>query len=228
MSEIEILIRREIQWMAQGNLDDADLASIVIAKSRSRRIRRIVAICLFALVVSAASILGYIGLSNVVNSRQASNAVLSSSLDSSTKPTVLSENNSSPSAQISEIISDYPVKWEQSIGDLGAISKAANIGDTLGGLTAQKLIVEWSLCHVGNCPTTWTLQVMNKTEDIISVAPSLMVYIDNAPLINSSRPLTLIPNAKANLVFSFPELVDITNVNNKASWQWNWFLTVAR
>ena len=118
--------------------------------------------------------------------------------------------------------------WEQSIGDLSAISKAAGIGDTLGGLTAQKLTVNWSRCQVGKCPTTWTLAVVNKTEDIISVAPSLMVYVDHAPLISSSRPLTVIPGAKVNLVFSFPEFADITNVDNKATWQWNWFLTVAR
>ena len=29
-------------------------------------------------------------------------------------------------------------------------------------------------------------------------------------------------------LFSFPEFKDITNVGDIATWQWNWFLTVAR
>jgi len=55
-----------------------------------------------------------------------------------------------------------------------------------------------------------------------------MVYVDHQPLISTSRPLTVFPGAKANLVFSFPELADMKNVGDKASWQWNWFLTAAR
>lgn len=228
MSDVEPLIRRELQWMAHGVLEDKDLASIIIAKARKRRVRRVFLLALFTIAISAISILGYIGVSNLLDSGTGSTTDLSSSVETDSASTSPAENTSSPTAQIRGVISDYPVTWEQSIGDLSAISKAAGIGDTLGGLTAQKLTVNWSRCQVGKCPTTWTLAVVNKTEDIISVAPSLMVYLDHAPLISSSRPLTVIPGAKVNLVFSFPEFADITNVDNKATWQWNWFLTVAR
>lgn len=228
MSDVEPLIRRELQWMAQGVLEDKDLASVIIAKARKRRIRRVFLLALFTVSVSVLSIVGYIGISNLLNSGTGSRAELSSSVDTGSDSTTPSENTSSPTAQIQEVISDYPVTWEQSIGDLSAISKAAGIGDTLGGLTSQKLTVKWSRCRVGKCPTTWTLTVLNKTEDIISVTPSLMVYVDHAPLISSSRPLTVIPGAKADLVFSFPEFADITNVDDRATWQWNWFLTAAR
>jgi len=229
MSDVEPLIRRELQWMAHGVLDDKDLASIIIARSRKRRLRRVLLLILFGFFVSAISIVGYIGVSNILSSDP---AVISADGNTTVDPDngdpTPTESSAGSGAQIQAVISDYPVTWEESIGDLGAISKAAGIGDTLGGLTAQKLTVEWSRCRVGKCPTTWTLVVTNKTEDIISVAPSLMVYVDHAPLVSSSRPLSVIPGAKVNLVFSFPELADITNVGNKATWQWNWFLTVAR
>lgn len=225
MSDVEPLIRRELQWMAHGVLEDKDLASIIIAKSRKRRIRRIMRQVLFAVAVSVLSIGAYEGVSNYLNTGTSD---VSSEVISGGNSTTPSENSSSQGAQKSGVISDYPVTWEQSIGDLSAISKAASVGDTLGGLTAQKLTVEWTKCRVGKCPTTWTLAVANKTEDIISVAPSLMVYVDHAPLISSSRPLTVFPGALVNLVFSFPEFADISNVDNTATWQWNWFLTVAR
>ena len=225
MSDVEPLIRRELQWMAHGVLEDMDLASIIIAKSRKRRIRRIVRQVLFAVAVSVLSIGAYEGVSNYLNTGTSD---VSSEVISGGASTTPSENSSSQGAQNKGVISDYPLTWEQSIGDLSAISKAASVGDTLGGLTAQKLTVEWTKCRVGKCPTTWTLAVANKTEDIISVAPSLMVYVDHAPLISSSRPLTVFPGALVNLVFSFPEFADISNVDNKATWQWNWFLTVAR
>ena len=228
MSDVEPLIRRELQWMAHGVLEDKDLASIIIAKSRKRRIRRIMRQVLFAVAVSVLSIGAYEGVSNLLNRDAKSTTELSSSNSPGANSSTPSENSSSQGAQNKGVISDYPLMWEQSIGDLSAISKAASVGDTLGGLTAQKLTVEWTKCRVGKCPTTWTLAVANKTEDIISVAPSLMVYVDHAPLISSSRPLTVFPGALVNLVFSFPEFADISNVDNKATWQWNWFLTVAR
>ena len=228
MSDVEPLIRRELQWMAHGVLEDMDLASIIIAKSRKRRLRRIVRQVLFAIAVSVISIGSYEAVSNLLNRDAKSTSELSSSNSPGANSSTPSENTSSQSAQKMGVISDYPVTWEQSIGDLSAISKAAGIGDTLGGLTAQRLTVEWSRCQVGHCPTNWTLAVVNNTEDIISVAPSLMVYVDHAPLMSSSRPLTVFPGALVNLVFSFPEFAQITNVDNKATWQWNWFLTVAR
>jgi len=234
MSDVEPLIRRELQWMALGTLEDKDLASIIIAKSRRRRLRRLAAFFGFALVVSAISIQGYILITNIRNAESISTASTSSntyensSVEPTADPTAPTQNTSPTGAQIRGVISDYPVTWEESIGDLSAISRAAGLGDTLGGLTAQGLYVTWSKCRVGMCPTTWTLSARNKTGDIIFVAPSLMVYVDHAPLISSSRPLSVVPGGNVNLVFTFPEFKDITNVEDKATWQWNWFLTVAR
>ena len=233
MSDVEPLIRRELQWMALGTLDDKDLAAIIIAKSRRRRWRRLVSIALFTLAVSTISIEGFVLANNLLNSKSTSSSTSSgtyenSSIEPSNDPVAPTQNSSSTGAQIRGVISDYPVTWEESIGDLSAISKAAGLGDTLGGLTAQGLHVTWTKCRVGMCPTTWTLSAKNKTEDIIFVAPSLMVYVDHAPLISSSRPLSVIPGGNVNLVFTFPELKDMTNVEDKATWQWNWFLTVAR
>ena len=210
MSDVEPLIRRELQWMALGTLEDKDLASIIIAKSRRRRLRRLASMLVFGLSISVISIQGYL------------------SVEPTNEPVAPTQNSSPTGAQIRGVISDYPVTWEESIGDLSAISKAAGLGDTLGGLTAQGLYVTWSKCRVGVCPTTWTLSARNKTEDIIFVAPSLMVYVDHSPLVSSSRPLSVVPGSNVNLVFSFPELKDMTNVDDKATWQWNWFLTVAR
>ena len=233
MSDVEPLIRRELQWMALGTLEDKDLASIIIAKSRRRRLRRLASMCGFALVVSAVSIQGYLLVNNLSNSESTTTSTSSgtyenSSVEPTSEPVAPTKDSSPKGAQIRGVISDYPVTWEESIGDLSAISKAGGLGDTLGGLTAQGLYVTWTNCRVGKCPTTWTLSARNKTEDIIFVAPSLMVYVDNSPLVSSSRPLSVVPGGNVNLVFSFPEFKDMTNVGNKATWQWNWFLTVAR
>ena len=229
MSDVEPLIRRELQWMALSALEDKDLAAIIIAKSRRRRLRNLITKFVFAVVVSVSSIQGYIIINNLVNSDSPTNqSYQSSSVEVIEDPVAPTQNTSPSGAQIQGVISDYPVTWEESVGDLSAISKAAGIGDTLGGLTAQGLFVNWTKCAVGVCPTTWRLSAVNKTEDIIFVAPSLMVYVDNSPLVSSSRPLSVVPGGKVNLVFSFPELKDLTNVGNKATWQWNWFLTVAR
>jgi hypothetical protein len=229
MSDVEPLIRRELQWMALSSLEDKDLAAIIIAKSRRRKLRNLLTKTLFAVVVSVISIQGYIAINNLLNSETtASQPIENSSVDITEDPAVPTQNTSPNGAQIKGVISDYPVTWEESVGDLGAISKAAGIGDTLGGLTAQGLFVNWTKCAVGVCPTTWRLSATNKTGDIIFVAPSLMVYVDNAPLVSASRPLSVVPGGNVNLVFSFPEIKDLTNVGDKATWQWNWFLTVAR
>jgi hypothetical protein len=229
MSDVEPLIRRELQWMALSSLEDKDLASIIIAKSRRRKLRNLVSKLVFGLAVSVISIQGYILVGNLVNSDTSVNETYqNSSVEVTEDPAAPTQNTEPKGAQIQGVISDYPVTWEESVGDLGAISKAAGIGDTLGGLTAQGLFVNWTKCAVDVCPTTWRLSAINKTEDIIFVAPSLMVYVDNSPLVSSSRPLSVVPGGKVNLVFSFPELKDMTNVGDKATWQWNWFLTVAR
>jgi len=236
MSDVEPLIRRELQWMALGTLEDKDLASIIIAKSRRRRLRRLASMLIFGLSISVISIQGYVLANNLLipesttssTSTTSSDTYGNSSVEPTSEPVAPTQNSSPTGAQIRGVISDYPVTWEESIGDLSAISKAAGLGDTLGGLTAQGLYVTWSKCRVGMCPTTWTLSARNKTEDIIFVETSLMVYVDHSPLVSSSRPLSVIPGGNVNLVFTFPELKDMTNVDDKATWQWNWFLTVAR
>jgi hypothetical protein len=138
------------------------------------------------------------------------------------------DTNALDAQRIQGLISDYPLTWEQSIGDLGAISKPAGIGDTLGGLTATGLKVQWTRCPAGACPTTWILNVKNNTEDIVSVAPALMIYVDHGPLVSSSRPVTVTSGTTALLVFSFPEFSSGLTVSSNSNWQWNWFLTVPR
>jgi|DEB19_MinimDraft_3_1074340.scaffolds.fasta_scaffold42860_2 hypothetical protein len=229
MTEIETLIRRELHWLSDGIVEEGDLAARIIKASRRRRLRQYSLFALFTFSVSALSIFGYIGITNLRLPESEQVAITSPLTENSnsqfaTEP----EKTSTEGAQNQNVISAYPLSWEDSIGDLSAISKPAGVGGTLGGLTANSLNVSWSKCRVGYCPTTWTLNVVNKTEDIISAAPSLMVYVDHQPLISTSRPLTVFPGAKANLVFSFPELADMKNVGDKASWQWNWFLTAAR
>lgn len=229
MTEIETLIRRELDWLSDGIVEKQDLATRIIKASRRRRLRQYSLFALFTISVSVLSILGYIGITNARSPESGQVTVVAPSIDNSNSQVVTEvEKTTTNGAQNQNVISAYAVEWEDSIGDLSAISKPAGVGDTLGGLTANSLNVSWSKCRVGNCPTTWTLKVVNKTEDIISAAPSLMVYVDHQPLISTSRPLTVFPGASASLVFSFPEFVEMTNVGNKASWQWNWFLTAAR
>lgn len=229
MTEIDTLIRRELHWLSDGISDDNDLALRVIKASKRRRRRQLSLLALFTLSVSVISIFGYIGVSNLLNNETEETTIVFPSIDGGTSQNVNeSENSSTSTAQKGTVVSAYPVTWEDSIGDLGAISKPAGIADTIGGLTAKSLKVEWSKCRVGMCPTQWTLSVVNNTEDLIFAAPALMVYVDHSPLISSSRPLTVLPGRTANLVFAFPEFAEITNVGNKASWQWNWFLTAAR
>ena len=229
MSEIETLIRRELHWLADGIVNDNELAERVIKASKRRRMRQYSFLALFTLMVSAISILGYVGVTSLLSSETETVAnVMPSTTAPKSQIVVEPEKSSAPTAQNQSVFSAYPVAWEDSIGDLSAISKPAGIGDTIGGLTAKTLKVSWSKCRVGMCPTEWTLNVVNNTEDLISAVPSMMIYVDHSPLVSSSRPLTVLPGRSANLVFSFPEFTQITNVGNKATWQWNWFLTTER
>ena len=142
MSDVEPLIRRELQWMALSSLEDKDLAAIIIAKSRRRKLRRWASNIVFAIVVSAISIQGYVLIGNLTKSETtvtASDTYQNSSVEAAEDPAQPSQETSPTGAQIRGVISDYPITWEESVGDLGAISKAAGIGDTLGGLTAQGL-----------------------------------------------------------------------------------------
>lgn len=221
MSEVEPLIRRELQWMAQGVFENKDLAAIVIARSRRRRVKRVLIYALASFAIAIVSILAFSLVNGISNNAQKANTVAA-------VPSNSAENSDGQGAQIQGLISDYPLTWEQSVGDLSAISKSAGIGDSLGGLTAEGLKVSWSSCQEGACPTSWTLSLINNTEDIISVEPSLMVYVDHSPLLSASRPVSVIPGARSKLVFTFPELEQGVAFRKSATWQWNWFLTVAR
>ncbi len=222
MSDIDPLIRRELQWMALGVLENKDLASIIVAKAKRRRLRRIAIVLASIFAVTAIS--G--GIYAVFLNKSSSITIVGDSAN--TGATGSRDSAAVAAQQISGLISDYPITWEQSIGDLGAISKAAGLGDTLGGLTATGLKVQWTRCSIGVCPTTWILNVKNNTEDIVSTAPALMIYVDHGPLTSSSRPVTVTSGSTALLVFTFPEFAKGLTVSANSTWQWNWFLTVPR
>jgi len=222
MSDIDPLIRRELQWMALGVLENKDLSTIIIAKAKRRRLRRLLTALGSVLAVTVISVGIYAAF---FNNSQSVTIVGDSANNGATGST---DSAAVAAQQISGLISDYPITWEQSIGDLSAISKAAGLGDTLGGLTATGLKVQWTRCSIGACPTTWILNVKNNTQDIVSAAPALMIYVDHGPLTSSSRPVTVTSGSSALLVFTFPEFAKGLTVSANSTWQWNWFLTVPR
>jgi len=222
MSDIDPLIRRELQWMALGVLENKDLSTIIIAKAKRRRLRRLLTALGLVLAVTVISVGIYAAF---FNNSQSVTIVGDSANNGATGST---DSAAVAAQQISGLISDYPITWEQSIGDLSAISKAAGLGDTLGGLTATGLKVQWTRCSIGACPTTWILNVKNNTQDIVSAAPALMIYVDHGPLTSSSRPVTVTSGSTALLVFTFPEFAKGLTVSANSTWQWNWFLTVPR
>ena len=212
MSDIDPLIKREMQWMTVSVNENRDLAPIIIAKVRRQRIRRALSSLLAVLVISTLSI----GIYELIQSRP--EAVVVSGVTG---------ENKSTQPEIIGLTSDYPVTWEQSVGDVSAISGAGGIGDTLGGLTAVGLKISWERCGVEQCPTTWILSVENRTADLVSTAPSLAIFTDHTPLVSNSRPTTVLPGAKALLVFTFPEFTEGLEPDG-SSWQWNWYLAQLR
>ena len=221
MSDIDALIRRELELMGNGRYSGKDLATTVFAKVRRRRIRRIVIAALSVLVVTVSSI-GIYALGKAVSQHNfASNNTGNNGAVGSKDANALQPN------AIDHLISDYPVTWEQSVGDLSAISKAGGIGDTLGGLTAAGLKVTWQRCAAGACPTSWILNVQNNTGDIVTANPALMIFVNHEPLVSSSRPVTVTPGSSALLVYTFPEFTQGLTVGSNSTWQWNWFLTPA-
>jgi hypothetical protein len=56
MSDVDPLIKREMQWMALGVYENRDLAPIIIAKVRRQRIRRAIISVVGIFAISAASI----------------------------------------------------------------------------------------------------------------------------------------------------------------------------
>jgi len=133
MSDVDPLIKREMQWMALGVLENRDLAPIIIAKVRRQRIRRALLSVIAILAISGLSIGAY----EFINKP----ATIIVNPDSG-----VTGNNAGSQPEIIGLQSDYPVTWEQSVGDLGAISGAGGIGDTLGGLTAVGLKISWERC----------------------------------------------------------------------------------
>ena len=63
MSDVDPLIKREMQWMALGVLENRDLAPIIIAKVRRRRIRRALTSAVAVFAIAGASI----GIYEVIN-----------------------------------------------------------------------------------------------------------------------------------------------------------------
>ena len=215
MSDVDPLIKREMQWMALGVLENRDLAPIIIAKVRRQRIRRALVAVLGIIAVGATSI----GIYEVIQ-RPAPIIVAS---DNGVNGT-----NSGSQPEIIGLQSDYPVTWEQSVGDLGAISGAGGIGDTLGGLTATGLQISWERCGKGQCPVTWVLSLQNNTQDLISTAPSLGIFTNHTPIVSDSRPTTVLPGGTALLVYTFPEFKDSLETSPRETWQWNWYLAQLR
>jgi len=212
MSDIDPLIKREMQWMAVSVNDNRDLAPIIIAKVRRQRIIRSIVAVLAIFAISA----GSIGVYELLKS------------DPIQVVGGITGDNTMTQPEIIGLSSDYPVEWEQSVGDIAAISAAGGLGDTLGGLTAVGLKISWERCGTQQCPTTWVLSVENNTADLVSTAPSLGIFNNHTPLVSDSRPTTVLPGGKALLVFSFPEFNDGLEVASGVSWQWNWYLAQLR
>ena len=212
MSDIDPLIKREMQWMAVSVNDNRDLAPIIIAKVRRQRIIRSI-VAVFAIFAISA---GSIGIYELLKS------------DPIQVVGGITGENSATQPEIIGLSSDYPVEWEQSVGDVAAISAAGGLGDTLGGLTAVGLKISWERCGKQQCPTTWILSVENNTADLVSTSPSLGIFNNHTPLVSDSRPTTVLPGGKALLVFSFPEFNDGLEVASGVSWQWNWYLAQLR
>jgi hypothetical protein len=215
MSEIDPLIKREIQWMSLGPLENVDLAPMIIARVRRQRITRAITAVLGVIVIA----FGSIGIYELVRPKpltQSSGTVIDIGSNAATRPEIIG------------LISDYPIDWEPSVGDLGAISGAGGLGDTLGGLTAVGLKISWERCGKYQCPIEWQISFENRTKDLISTSPSLAIFSDNSPLISDTRPTTVLPGGSAELVYKFEEFQYSLTPESKVEWQWNWYLSNPR
>jgi hypothetical protein len=215
MSEIDPLIKREIQWLSLGQLENVDLAPIIIARVRRQRLMRTLASIVAVIAISATSI----GIYEVLRP--------GTIIEGAQQQTDLG-SNAATRPEIIGLISDYPIIWEPSVGDLGAISGAGGLGDTLGGLTAVGLKISWERCGKYQCPIRWQLSFKNRTNDLLSLSPSLGIFSDNSPLVSDTRPTTVLPGGYAELVYTFTELQDSLAPQETTSWQWNWYLSNPR
>jgi hypothetical protein len=215
MSEIDPLIKREIQWMSLGTLENVDLAPMIIARVRRQRLIRAITAVLGVVVIA----FGSISIYELVRPKpvtQSSGTSIDIGSSAVTRPEIIG------------IVSDYPIDWEPSVGDLGAISGAGGLGDTLGGLTAVGLKISWERCGKYQCPITWQISFENRTKDLISTSPSLAIFSDNSPLISDTRPTTVLPGGYAELVYKFEEFQYSLTPESKVEWQWNWYLSNPR
>lgn len=215
MSEIDPLIKREIQWMSLGPLENVDLAPIIIARVRRQRIIRAITAVVGVVVIGFASI----GIYELVRS---------SSVVQSSQSSADTGSNTITRPEIVGLVSDYPIAWEPSVGDLGAISGAGGLGDTLGGLTAVGLKISWERCGKYQCPITWQLSFENRTKDLISTSPSLAIFSDHSPLVSDTRPTAVLPGGYAELVYTFEEFQYSLIPEAEVEWQWNWYLSQSR
>jgi len=216
MSDIDPLIRREIQWMALGVLENKDLAPLVIAKVRRQRIQRIVLGSL-AVVLSVLSIVGITSLLD--NSSQ------------STTSSVATDSGNRPDSLLTGMQSRYDIGWDASVGVAsGAISKAGGLGDTLGGITATGIKVDWGKCGARPCPTSISLGLENRTSDLVSQTLALGLFIDHAPIFSTSRPVTITAGEATIVTFAFDPSEYAANgilIQPDNTWQWNWYLATS-
>ena len=98
MSEIDPLIKREMQWMALGVLENRDLAPVIIARVRRQKLRRILFSVVATIAISGLSISAYEFLNKPV-----SVAVMPDS--------GVTGSNSNNQPEIVALQSDYPVTW---------------------------------------------------------------------------------------------------------------------
>jgi hypothetical protein len=215
MSDIDPLIKREIQWMSLGPLENVDLAPMIIARVRRQRIMRAITAVVGVFVIGFVSI-GIYELVRPSPTVQSSDTSVDVGSNAQTRP------------EIFGLISDYPIAWEPSVGDLGAISGAGGLGDTLGGLTAVGLKVSWERCGKIQCPIRWQISFENRTKDLISTSPSLAIFSDNSPLVSDTRPTTVLPGGYTELVYTFEEFQDSLIPEAGVDWQWNWYLSNTR
>jgi hypothetical protein len=215
MSDIDPLIKREIQWMSLGPLENVDLAPIIIARVRRQRIIRMLTAVLGVVVIAFGSI-GIYEIARPKSATQSSSSPIDTGSNAVTRPEIVG------------LISDYPIEWEPSVGDLGAISSAGGLGDTLGGLTAVGLKISWERCGDYQCPITWQISFENRTKDLISTTPSLGIFADHSPMVSDSRPTAVLPGGYAELVYTFEEFQYSLIPEYEFEWQWNWYLSQSR
>jgi len=216
MSDIDPLIRREIQWMALGVLENKDLAPMVIAKVRRQRIQR----ALIGVAAAVLSVFAIIGISTLVTK-----STNNSSGSVATGTTVR------PESLLQGLDSKYEMGRDASVGVAnGAISKAGGLGDTLGGITATGIKVEWGKCGKLPCPISISLGLENRTPDLVSQTVALGLFIDHGPIFGTSRPVTITSGEATVITFTFDPSEYKANgieLQPENTWQWNWYLATS-